>query len=808
VGAVGLLARSEIRRHWRSVVVLTLLVGIVGAIVLATVAGARRSDAALGRFIGYSRASSLEINVRNPTPAQLSAFGRDPGVADFAVLHAYGLNPIGRPNLAVAAAVDEKLGTVVDRARLVAGRRANPAVADEITIGEGLAAQAHLGLGGHLDATSVTPPQLEAVIAGREPGPPAGPRLHLRIVGIVRRPLDLGDRAASGGVVVLTPAFDRAYDNRIGRWDTVLRVQTRHGAADVRSVTAAARRLWGRSQFFTLQDVTSESHGAAGAIDVITVALWIFAGLAALAGAVAIAIVLSREIEQVSVDQSTLRSLGLTRRQLLAMSAPRALLIAGGGLLLATLGAVAASPLFPFGIARRADVDAGVHFDWPVLALGALGVAAFVVLVAFFAAVRATRPVSIESARGARRRGPSIVEMAGGIGLRPPVTNGLRMALHPGNGETAVPVRSAFLGAVFGVAGVVAVLVFAASLGHIVATPRLYGWTWDFKAPDDSFNTPCGPADFGLAAVPGVTDVAAVCYQDMQIDGRPVTGWGFTDVRGTIDPEVVAGRAPRGPAEIALGSVTLDALHKHVGDTVQAAGPNATHDYRVVGRIVLPQLQDGDFQALADGAAFSGEGYAAVLDPDNSTRYLLGRFAPGADRSAVVRRIDAIPQLNPTTGPAAGFQGDQGVAGPKLPPELDRLRQIDWFPLTLSALLAVLATIAVGHALLAGAQRRRRELALLKTLGFDRRQVRATVACQAMTLATVGLIVGIPAGLLIGSLVWRFVANGLGISTAAFVPALGFVLTVPAALAVVNLIGFFPGRAAARTRPAVALASE
>ena len=101
-----------------------------------------------------------------------------------------------------------------------------------------------------------------------------------------------------------------------------------------------------------------------------------------------------------------------------------------------------------------------------------------------------------------------------------------------------------------------------------------------------------------------------------------------------------------------------------------------------------------------------------------------------------------------------------------------------------------------------------RELAVLKTLGFNRRQVRATVAWQAMTLATVGLLIGIPAGLLVGSVVWRAVADGLGVTTTPFVPALGFVLTIPAVLAGVNLIGFFPGRAAARTRPAVALATE
>jgi hypothetical protein len=802
-----MLATADVRRRWRGVVILVLLVGIVGAVVLSSVEGARRSDAALGRFIAYSRVSSMELNVRNPTPAQLSAFGRVPGVADVAVLHAYGLTPEGRPNLAIAASVDGKLGTVLDRARIVAGRPADPAVADEITIGEGLAAQAHLRLGGHLDSESMTPAQLDQAIAGHDPGAPAGPRLQLRIVGIMRRPLDLGDRAASGGVVVLTPAFDRAYRNRIGLWDTVLRVRTRYGAADVPGVTAAARRLWGRSSFFAARDVTSESHGAGGAINVLTMALWIFAGVAALAGAVAIAIVLTREIGQVSVDQSSLRSLGLTHRQRLAMSGPGALLIAGGGVLLATVGAVAASPLFPLGIARRADPDPGVHFDWAVLALGVVGVVTFVLLVAFLAAVRATRTLSMDRPRATRRRGATIVEAAGGLGLRPPVTNGLRMAVQPGNGETAVPVRSAFLGAMFGVTGVIAVLVFAASLNHIVGTPRLYGWTWDFKAPDDSFSTPCNRTDFGLAAVPGVADVAAVCYEDMQINGRPVTGWGFTQVRGSIEPEVVAGRAPQGPGEVALGSVTLHSLGARIGDIVQGSGPEATHDYRIVGRIVLPQLQDGDVQALADGAAFSGEGLALISTHDSTTRYLLGRFAPGADRVAVERRINAIPQFEPT-GDSTAFVGDHGIAGPTLPPEVDRLRRIGWFPLALAGLIATLATIAVGHALLTGAQRRRRELALLKTLGFDRRQVRATVAWQAMTLATAGLIVGIPTGLVVGSLVWRAVANGLGVTTTPFFPALGFVLTIPVVLAVVNLIGYFPGRTAARTRPAVALATE
>src|SRR5205085_898255 len=161
-----MLARCDIRRRWQGVVVLTLLVGIVGAVVLATAAGARRSDAALGRFNNWSRESSVEIHVPDPTSSQLRAFGRVPEVSGFAVLQGLFINVVRAPNLGAAVAVDTNLGRVVDRARIIAGRAADPSAVDEITIGETLAAQLRLGVGGHLDAASFTPAQAKAVLAG------------------------------------------------------------------------------------------------------------------------------------------------------------------------------------------------------------------------------------------------------------------------------------------------------------------------------------------------------------------------------------------------------------------------------------------------------------------------------------------------------------------------------------------------------------------------------------------------------------------------------------------------------------------
>jgi len=800
VGAVWMLAGREIRRRWRSVAALTVLVGVVGAVVLATVAGARRSDSALARFNRSSRSSNVQFMVgslTSPTPAQVQLFGRTPGVAAVSTLTAFAVGVPRAPNLsAIAAAIDGKFGTAVDRARIVAGRTANPAAVDEITIGEGLASRLHLRVGDHLDAVSYSIAQSQASFAtNADPGPPAGPRLRLRIVGIVRRPLDLGDRGAAGGVLIETPAFHRYYATRIGNYGTIFRVVTRNGAADVDRVLTSAQRIFVPASFFSVTPVATENNGVQSTIDVLTAALWVFAAVAALAGIVAITIVLSREISGASVDQATLRALGLTRRQRATIVGYGALLVAIGGAVLAALGAIAASPLFPIGVGRRADPDLGLHLDWLVLGVGVVAIAAAVTAIAFVAARRSTRGSSFELEAGARRRTSKIVETAARTGLAPTATSGLRMALEPGRGKNAVPVRSAYLGAIFGVVGLTAVLMFASNVDRLVSTPRLYGWTADYAATDQngSGDTSCGRKDFGLTHTAGIAAVAALCSQTIQVDGHPVTAFGYTPLHGTIQPEITQGHAPHNARELALGLVTLNTLGKHIGDIVHAAGPNAKFGYKIVGQVVVPTLVPT--QPLADGAIFTEAGLQRIFDPTNANRYLLVRFAPNTNPTAIERRIATNPQLSSPTRPT-------------VPAEVARLRQINWFPTTLAALLAGLALLAVGHALITAVRRRRRDLALLKTLGFTRHQVRATVAWQATALATIGLIVGIPTGLILGKLVWRLVADSVGVSTTAAVPRLALLLLVPCVVLLSNLIAYIPARAAAHTRPAVALRTE
>jgi hypothetical protein len=381
------------------------------------------------------------------------------------------------------------------------------------------------------------------------------------------------------------------------------------------------------------------------------------------------------------------------------------------------------------------------------------------------------------------------------------------MAFEPGGSSSAVPARTAVVGAVLGVMGLAAALVFGFSLSHLASTPRLSGWTWDFKAPDDTFTTPCGDEDFGLSRVKGVGAVAAVCYEPVQMDRQPTVGWGFTPVKGSIGPEVVAGRAPTSPTEVALGATTLHALHKHVGDTVEVAGPKGKLRYTIVGRIVLPQLADGDVQPLAEGAAFTGAGFLPLVTENNSTRYLVGDVAKGADEAAVLRRVSAVPQFN-----ASPDQGnvvmEEGASGPTVPPEVDRLRHIGALPPLLALLLSLLALTAVTHALVTTTRRRRGELAVLQSLGFRGREVRATLAWQATALGAVGLLVGLPLGAVLGNLIWRRIAGGMGMLPVPVYPVVAMVVSVPIVLGLVNLVGFWPARTASRLWPARALTTE
>jgi hypothetical protein len=782
---------------------------LAGTVVLASAAGARRTATSLERFDAYSRSANVEIIVGEATPAQQREFRQSGVVADMVQLRQIVGQLSGLDFLPTAAALDARFGTDIDRPRVVDGRAPDPNAPTEVGIGETLARQLHTKVGSELVFETFTQQQIDRALAGGNPGAPQGLKIPLHVVGIIRRPLDLAGRGAAGGVLVFTPAFLERFGNEARSISgTILRVRTRHGAADVPEATATARRIFGKSDFFDAQNLGIETEGARAAIDVLTVALWLFAAIAGLAALAFIAVTVSRHIRSLEGDQTTLDALGMSRVSRLLGAAAPAVPIAVGSAVLAVAGAALASPLFPTGVARKAETSPGFRIDWAVLGLGFLATALAVTVVGMWAAWRTTRATGNVNARRSVV-GRSAVALSRAR-LPPATAAGVDFALEPGRGTRAATVRSALAGAVLGIVGISAVVVFAASLNHLVATPRAYGWSWDVvylptpqNAPQQQQQQrggePCGQSASAVANDRAFEAAAAVCVINVDVERRPVTSWSFNPLRGTVDPTIVEGRAPRAPDEIALGAKTLDEINKRIGDHVLVRGPGATATYLIVGQVVLPSPASIDPQPLDDNATFTGAGLSRLLaigepPPDF---HLVARLAPGLDVAAMPRDRNGLVQ----------FPSGKGVL-PSIPVEIDRLQQVDQLPTLLGAFLALLAAVALAHALATTLRRRRRELAVLRTLGFSRGQVRATLTSQATTFVIVGLLVGIPVGIVVGRLVWRVVAEGLGVSPDPRPSAAGLLIACAASLLVANALGAIAATRALRTKPAAALATE
>jgi ABC-type lipoprotein release transport system permease subunit len=142
------------------------------------------------------------------------------------------------------------------------------------------------------------------------------------------------------------------------------------------------------------------------------------------------------------------------------------------------------------------------------------------------------------------------------------------------------------------------------------------------------------------------------------------------------------------------------------------------------------------------------------------------------------------------------------------PAEIVDYRSMGTTPAILGAALGAGALVALGLTLLASVRRRRRDLAVLKTLGFTRSQLAAVVAWQSNLAVVIGTLVGIPVGIAIGRVLWDLFAHEINAVPSPVIPAVPVTLVGLGALVLANVVAAVPGRIAARTPPALLLRTE
>jgi ABC-type antimicrobial peptide transport system permease subunit len=831
MATVWLTLRTDLRHRWRALLSLALLLGLIGGVVLTAAAGARRTDTAYPRLLSWANASQVDIiPAANGLPADYyAALRKLPQVAAMstAVLYQTALPGATHANnnaATVMSSPDHAMGVTVDKVKVIAGRAFDPNASGQAMIDSQFAALEHISPGGTL--------RLFGVPNDSDGTPDWAKRVPLSflVTGVVvfdTQIVPIGGGSGSGNVepTALLSSFPVANAATTMSYGNEAAIRLRPGAT-VDSLSRAATALAARyrdsgGQILTISQ-SSQVVATQRAIHPQAIALAAFAALAGLIALAVIGQLLSRQLVLDSAEFPVLRAIGATRGSLVALSLARVGIVTVAGGAVAVAAAVAASPLMPIGPARLAEPHPGAEVNVALLGAGLAVIALLPLLLlagaAWRAAAAAGGPFGVaEPVQPARRSRIGVTltragSVAGGIGVA--------MAFEPGRGRTAVPVRSALAGSVIAVAAVTAAAVFGTSLVALISTPHSYGQNWDAQLDAEFGGVPGSLGARVIAAEPAVNGYAPGNYGQLVIAGQIVPAIGLDQPPGGGYLTILAGRAPTAPGEIALGTQTLRAVHARLGQTIPvtveqiAAGiPPVHRDMRVVGVTVLPAFGRGSFTptGLGTGAVTTASVLSVLSVPDATTlchtkatcyNFFLLRYRPGTDVNA------AAATLTSAVTKASCPPGSCAVVDDQRPADIKDYASIRDTPLVLAAVLIVFAVGTLAHVLLTGVRRRRRDLALLKTLGFARSQVLGVVAWEASAFAVVALLIGLPLGVLAGRWAWAYFANAAGAPADASIPLTAVLLAIPVTLLVANLIAAWPGWTAARLRPAAVLRAE
>jgi hypothetical protein len=185
---------------------------------------------------------------------------------------------------------------------------------------------------------------------------------------------------------------------------------------------------------------------------------------------------------------------------------------------------------------------------------------------------------------------------------------------------------------------------------------------------------------------------------------------------------------------------------------------------------------------------------------------ILVRIRAGSNSSAAYRSLEEIDNKVNALPNDSGSAG--GVVSLLRPAEIVNFRSMGTTPAVLAAGFVVGAIAALGLTLGASVRRRRRDLALLKALGFTQRQLATSIAWQATVAAVIGIVFGIPFGIVVGRELWTLFAHNINAVPNPTVPLALVLLVGIGALAFANLVAALPARSAASTPTALVLRAE
>ncbi|HUB70789.1 MAG TPA: FtsX-like permease family protein [Acidimicrobiales bacterium] len=832
-------SRATFRGRWPGYLTIVLLLGLVGGLAMASGAAARRTASSFSTFWASTNPSDLvgatgflnsQLGLTGYDPRIIGTIAHLPYVKDVVSQSGLNIEPLAPDGAPIANIPDFSPGPgngygsdgaeffSQDRVAVLQGHIANPADPDQFMLTQAEAALMRVKVGDTVRFGIYTNEQVNEPDFG-------SPRLApYRVVdaklvaiaeandAVIEDQADAGTAPDNFFTPALTDQFLKCCVNYsesgvqvYGGQGNVARVQAEIAALGRKMTTEGA------PGFAALTPAVVPK--ADRALRPLVIALGAFGCIVALACLLITGQLVTRQIRLGLAEREVLRALGASPAQVWGdgLAGIATSIVAGAAL--GVLVAAAISPIAPLGAVRPVYPDRGINFDWTVLGGGAVLI--LVVLGCLTAAASyLDSPNRLAGRRSFKEPAPSrLLNWVASAGVPAPALTGMRFATVPGSGRAAVPVRSAVLGAVMATVALVGTVTFGASLSSLVSHPRLYGWNWDYLLSAGA-NLPAKLSTSLLDHDPYISAWSGVYEGSVLVDGQVVPV--VAEEPGTkVQPPLLSGHGLEAPSEVVLGAVTLAQLREHVGGTVTVSLPGGVShqswQLRVVGTATLPALGGG----VSSSHLEMGNG--AVLDyhllppeelnlfqvPDAGFEGVFVDLKRGVDHAAAYASLEKIARET-TTPQNFGVT----VVGVQRPAEILNYRTLGSTPAYLGSGLAAGAMAALALTLVTSVRRRRRDLALLKTLGFTQRQVAATVAWQSSISVGIGVVFGVPLGVALGRWLWDLFAHDINAVPSPSVPVLEVVLIAAGAFVLANLVAALPARVAARTPTALVLRSE
>ena len=806
--SLGMLFRAEWRRRWASWIALAFLVSLIGGTVLAGVSAAERTSSAFPRFVdkyGY------DAGVFGATqfPKDFVHLPHVEAVAESVYFFNGNLSAgnhfVPGGDVAVVSLPTTHLTSTL---KLVSGRL--PTGPREALVGYSMQQQYGLRIGSIVTVPFFTLAQRTEILASVTTPTPHGPTVHFRVVGVEASLLDFPTSTPSYSLYT-SASFASTMGPRVAS-GYFAQVRLNGGESAMPRFQFYINNL-GKVHNFFVSNEDSSTAAIEGSIHPQAIGWWLFALFAALAGFALIGQALSRQNLVERQSYPTLTALGLRPNQLFALGMIRAGAIGLMGAVGALVLAFAVSPLTPVGEARAADLTRGFVLDGPTLGLGVL---AIVVVVLVLSLVPSWRAAQVHGERSRNDQTgvvgtSSVANFVAQLGSPPSVLIGVRNALERGRGRSSVPVTTALVGTVLAVAALVAATIFGASLTNLLSAPHLYGANWQV----DLENVPTSTLHSLLPTLKRNPHVSRITYggegKYLKIDGVAVPSIYVDVAKGPMVYSLVSGHYPTDASQMDLGQTSLALTKTHVGSRVSVSvvnlkGATRTQTLTVVGTVVIPPSVG--IGGLGDGALFLIKGLEEIACSS-------GPSARPCVKS-INQKLNGSNAWSVAVGVVPGQAGRGTVAHLErkyapflqvqtLPTNLVNFGQAVDFPLLLGVTLALFGAATLAHLLFVSVTRRRRQFALLKVLGFVRRQVSTAMCWQATTIAVIGVVFGVPTGLIIGRIVWKDFAASLGAVPLAVVPWSTILLLVAIIIVGGNMLALIPATLAARISPAEAL---